>query len=354
MGNRKILVIFPHLGMGGVEKSLEFVSNLYYEAGNKVYVLSFSKTAKKHVKLAAGITVEYLQLPQNILGRIAFVALLRSAIKRISPDVIIAFRTDITRIVTLATWNLDIGIISSERGNPERYTAKQKEKYENALSKCTKIVFQTEFAKSHFNESIRKKGVVIPNPCIVKSDTQLQNAKREKVILSCGRLSKEKNFAGLIRAFSLISDIIPEYELHIYGDGPEKENLDCLIKDLGNTRIKILSTVDNVFAYGGNASLFVLNSLAEGMPNALIEAMVTGIPCISTDCPGGVVEFLADDGRRVRLVPRSDDEKLAEAIEEVIENPDQAQKMAKCAMEIKETLSPERIKKMWLKLLEEL
>lgn len=353
MDHKIILVIFPHLGMGGVEKSLEFVANAYAEAGNSVHVLSLDETSEMHVRLDAGISIESLPLPKGTWNRVIFLRRLRKTIKRYAPDVILVFRTDLTRIVAMAARKLGLIIISSERGNPERYSAAQKKKYEKALSRCSKIVFQTEHARAFFSREIREKGVIIPNPCITRSEPKTFDTGRIKVILSCGRLSAEKNFAGLFRAFTLISGKIPTYELHVYGAGPEKEKLELLIRELKNERIKIYPTVGDVFAKEGDASLFVLNSFNEGMPNALMEAMAVGIPCISSDCPGGVTEYLADGGKRICLVPRGDDGKLAEAMLDLIQNPEKAQLLAKNAVEIKEILSPEIIKKKWIDLLKE-
>ena len=353
MGNKRILVVFPHLGMGGVERSLAFVSNIYSRIGNSVFALSLSKTTDKLVQLDDNIHIEYIHLPNNLFRRFFFMIKLRQMIMNLKPDVIVVFRTDITRIIIMATLGVKVDIISSERGNPERYTQKLMSKYEKYLLKCKKVVFQTEYAKNFFCDEIQKKSVVIPNPCINKKECN-SNKICKKVVLSCGRLSKEKNFDGLIRAFYKISKRIPEYELHIYGDGPEKEILNNIIDNLGTKKIKILPTVDDVFSIEDNASLFVLNSSSEGMPNALIEAMSVGIPCISTECSGGIIEHLADCGRRVFLVPCNNENILADAILQLIHDEPKRKKLSEAAKEIRIILSEERIRNMWINLLESL
>lgn len=351
---QRILVVFPHFGFGGVEKVLEFVANTVVDYGYETYALSMDEEhGKPYVRFDNRIKKKHIPLPRGVIRKICYLLKLRSYIHELKPDAIIVFRPDIVRILVISTFMMRIPIISSERGNPLAHTKAQKRKYENALEKCEKVVFQTDFAKNCYSLKVRERAVVIPNPCTIMNIVNYDWNKAEKVIVSCGRLSIEKNFIGLIKAFIICADRIPEYKLRIYGDGPEKSKLEAIIKESGNERISIEAATENVFEIERNARLFVLNSFTEGMPNVLIEAMSYGIPCISTRCLGGGVEFLSDNNRRVRLVPVDDSNALADEIVFVLNNDGVAKNLSKNAMEIRHQLNPETIKGKWLRLLEE-
>lgn len=114
------------------------------------------------------------------------------------------------------------------------------------------------------------------------------------VVLSAGRLAREKDFLTLIEAFHRV---LPQYpcRLVVLGEGPMRAGLEDRIHELGlEEHVSLPGWVDNPFAFMSRAALFVLSSLHEGLGNVLVEAMVCGCPAISTDCPGGVSEVLQD------------------------------------------------------------
>lgn len=171
---------------------------------------------------------------------------------------------------------------------------------------------------------------VIANPVV--TDTLEQAAERpvdhpwfEKtrdlpVILSVGRLNKEKNYEGLLRAFAALRRQRPA-RLVILGDGSEKAALTSLAAELGVADdVDLHGFVDNPFAYMARADLLALSSHYEALPTVLIEAMACGCPVVAVDCPGGVREIL-DQGRHGRLAPVGDDEALAEAMLATLNHP---------------------------------
>jgi glycosyltransferase involved in cell wall biosynthesis len=133
------------------------------------------------------------------------------------------------------------------------------------------------------------------------------------VILGAGRLTRQKDFATLIRAFAL-ARARRDCRLMILGSGPERDDLERLAAELGLAQdVAFTGHVDNPFAYMAKAALFVLSSRWEGSGNVLTEAMALGIPVVSTDCPSGPAEMLAG-GRFGPLVPVGDAEALADAM----------------------------------------
>jgi glycosyltransferase involved in cell wall biosynthesis len=141
--------------------------------------------------------------------------------------------------------------------------------------------------------------------------------RQAPVILSVGRFSEQKDFDTLIRAFALLRKRL-EARLIILGEGGLRPGLVSLAQSLGIERdLDLPGYVENPHPYMRQADAFVLSSKWEGLPNALIEALACGCPVISTDCPGGIREILAD-GAYGELVPVGDPPKMAEAIGRVL------------------------------------
>src|SRR3546814_2435399 len=100
-------------------------------------------------------------------------------------------------------------------------------------------------------------------------------------------MKPQKDFPTLLKAFALLRQEHPA-KLIILGDGAGKEGLEALAETLGiRADVAFPGYVANPYAYFRHASLFVLSSAWEGLPNVLIEAMACGCPVVSTDCPSG-------------------------------------------------------------------
>jgi glycosyltransferase involved in cell wall biosynthesis len=142
----------------------------------------------------------------------------------------------------------------------------------------------------------------------------------EKVILAVGRLTEQKDFPTLLRAFALLRKRRPA-RLMILGDGEERSSLTALADHLGITaNVALPGFVTNPYPYMKGAGVFVLSSTYEGLPGVLIEALACGCPLVSTDCQSGPREIL-ENGRWGRLVPVGDPVTLADAIDAVLTNP---------------------------------
>jgi len=140
------------------------------------------------------------------------------------------------------------------------------------------------------------------------------------VILSVGRLMKQKDYSTLIRAFALVQREHPA-RLMILGEGEERPKLEALIRELGlDDNVSLPGFVDNPYAYMARSAVFVLSSAWEGFGNVLVEAMAVGTPVVSTDCPSGPAEIL-DGGKWGRLVPVGDVEEMATAIIATLNDP---------------------------------
>ena len=138
------------------------------------------------------------------------------------------------------------------------------------------------------------------------------------------------------------------YKLIIYGEGSLRETLENEIVRLGKQdRILLPGKISNVKEKVSRASVFVMSSDFEGMPNSLMEAMAMGLPCISTDCPCGGPKFLIKDGYSGILVPIKDVEAMKNAIQTVLEDEEKRSMMGERAREITKELAPDKIHKQW-------
>lgn len=172
----------------------------------------------------------------------------------------------------------------------------------------------------------RSRVQVIYNPVVtprlrVKAQAALEHPwfgpDQPPVVLGAGRLTAQKDFSTLIRAFAQARQARPA-RLLILGEGEERAALEALVRQLGLEQdVSLPGFVANPYPYMVRASLFVLSSRWEGLPGVLVEALYCGTPLVSTDCPSGPREILAD-GRYGRLVPVGDVEAMARAMEAVL------------------------------------
>ncbi len=144
---------------------------------------------------------------------------------------------------------------------------------------------------------------------------ELGIAQDAQVILSVGRLSKEKGHADLIRAFGRLQDLKPW--LVLVGDGPERQSLEQKARDFG-TNLRFLGHRNDAKRFYGIATVFALPSFSEGTPNVLLEAMAAGVPVVATSV-GGIPE-LASDGRHALLTPPHDPAGLADVLRKVLQS----------------------------------
>lgn len=160
-------------------------------------------------------------------------------------------------------------------------------------------------------------------------------ANMAPVVIGVGRLTKQKDFVTLIKAFALVRRHRAA-KLLIIGEGEDRQELEQLAAGLGLADdVMLPGFVVNPFACLARAAVFVLSSAWEGFPNVLVQAMACGTPVVATDCPSGPDEIL-EAGKYGPLVPIGDVAALAAAIEKTLDQPVSAESLRQKCREYNE------------------
>lgn len=354
--DRVVTFVIDSLGLGGAERVTSILAN-YFCNGKKVNLIVYYPADKKYNidKRVNLINMNYV-VEKNILKNI------RQAIDVCS--IISSFGKKQT-VISLSCPSTNFylsfvlksishhNLILSERNAPQFYPSSWLGRICRNVSyeMSDYIVFQTNGAKSYFGKRIQKKGGVIYNP--IKENLPLPfEGKREKIIVNFCRLHPQKNLHLLIDAFCDFVKIEKEYRLFIYGEGPQKKELEEKINDLNlKDKIFICSYDVDLLEKIKNASMFVSSSDYEGISNSMIEAMAVGIPVICTDCPAGGAREMIENMNNGILVPVRDKNKMVEAMITLSKNQKLADKIAKEAVKIRKKLNVNKICKEWEKII---
>jgi glycosyltransferase involved in cell wall biosynthesis len=178
--------------------------------------------------------------------------------------------------------------------------------------------------------------------------------KEQPVLMSVGRLAKQKNFAALIEAFALVNTQL-DCRLIIFGEGPERENLTRQIQVLNLAdRVSLPGFTSNPWCNMAQADLFVLPSEEEPFGLVLVEAMTCGLPIVATDAIGGGPRSVLESGRYGRLIPPQDVQYLAATLVELLSSPEQLQHFRQLGQERCHDYRPDRIAQQWIPFLEKM
>ncbi|MCC8147555.1 glycosyltransferase family 4 protein [Akkermansia sp.] len=198
-----------------------------------------------------------------------------------------------------------------------------------------------------------RKGVhVIPNPCVWSPEKA--SSLDQPCAVAIGRLVPVKGFDLLIRAWEKVAAVHPDWELEIWGDGPEREPLGRLIreKELEGKVLLRGATVD-VQEKLLQSSMLVFSSLFEGFGMVLVEAMACGVPCVAFECPCGPRDVISPEKDGL-LVPPGNTEELARAIIRLVEHPEERSRMGEAARRKAARYALDSVCAAWMDLFHEL
>lgn len=254
----------------------------------------------------------------------------------------------------LATLGLRVPVIISERNDPNRLNHRPIKPIERMLrdllyARAARIVLQTRDAISCFSGKTARNCVIIPNPLPEAMPAPGDVNKRAKSIITAGRLTEQKNHKLLIEVFGRIADILPEYELKIFGKGELEDELQKLINERGlGERAHLCGFSDNLYGELASGGIYVSSSDWEGISNSLMEALAMGIPTVATDCPMGGSRMCIRDGENGFLVEPGDADAMADRIIRLATDSQLALRISQSAVAIRDEFSVDKILDMWL------
>lgn len=350
----KVTIIIGSLGKGGAERVTIYLAKLFKESGWECDILTLSKDVVEY-QLPSGINrLIASEKKENIVNQVKN---LRDKLKISSPNIVLIMGVPLCSYVVPALSGLGIPFVVSERTSPAHFSGNPLNIIiaRKLMKKANGYIFQTHDAKAFYQKKIKDRGVVIENPLETKKLPPVCSKKtREDTIVSVGRLIPSKNFANLIGAFAELQKIHPHYKLIIFGEGYLRQDLEQLVDRLQlREKVMLPGRIDNVVEEIQNKAMFVMTSNYEGMPNALIEAMAMGLPCISTDCPAGGVADLIENEVNGLLIDVDDVSATCRAMKKLIENPILAQSCADNAIKVREKLGGDVIGPKWIRYFEE-
>ena len=348
----RITFFIGGLAGGGAERVTCNLASWLVERSHDVEILTMSDVEATY-PLSKMVKRQSL-INKNERHSFAYNAILRLArlckyLCRSKRDVIVVMLPETTILLLQLSWLAKSKIIVAERNNPSSYTIKKQKNLARLAYKANGWIFQTEEERAWYQGKIgNAKEIVIPNAINPDFIRPAYTGERRKVIVSAGRMSVQKNQELLVRAFATISKDFPDYKLVIYGEGEKRATLTTVSEELCiKNKVELPGYTTNIGEKIKDASLFVLPSDFEGMPNALMEAMALGLPCVSTDCDGGGARFLIENDKNGLLVPKGDVGALASAMKRMLADREFAEQCGKEAHTICERLAPDIVYGQW-------
>jgi glycosyltransferase involved in cell wall biosynthesis len=175
-----------------------------------------------------------------------------------------------------------------------------------------------------------------------------------KIVMAAGRLSMQKGFDRLIPAFAPIARLHPDWQLHIYGAGPEQRKLERLVRDHKlEESVHLKGLVNGLEEAFSNASIYAMSSRYEGLPMVLLEALSKGVPLVSFDCPHGPRQLIREDQNGL-LVPEGDVDGLTSALLALIEDDERRTRLGAGALKSGQEYEPLAVVERWEAMFDEL
>lgn len=343
----KIVLVISSIAQGGAERVMSELANEWSQKGHEVHLIILTQQ-KDFYKISEKVEIHRLALPlnQNLFDRLSslFSVLknLRNTIRNINPEFVLSFMNKYNIFTIISTLGLHRNIIVSERDSPTEklhFITDKLRKYTYRFANG--VICQSKLSVNFIiNETKQKNVIAIPNP--LKKINLDENIKREKIILNVGRLVDKKGQDQLLEAFSRLNNI-NDWKLILLGEGILRDTLEKKIKELKlENKVILMGSVKNVDEWLNKSSIFVFPSLFEGFPNALAEAMASGLACVSYDCDTGPRDIIrnAENGF---LVDLNNINLLTERIQTLINDKELREKFSKEAKKISSTLNKEKI-----------
>jgi GalNAc-alpha-(1->4)-GalNAc-alpha-(1->3)-diNAcBac-PP-undecaprenol alpha-1,4-N-acetyl-D-galactosaminyltransferase len=353
--NPTVLLVIGTLSGGGAERQLSDMANYWADKGWKVILATWSgpelpdfyslhpAVVRAHLNVETSRGTFLARVRANI-GRVLRLRQLLSATR---PDAVLSFVTESNLLAILAGIGFKARLVVSERIQPALQT--QVPRPWRILRRllyaaADDVVAQTKDAAGWLEKHCRISVSVVPNalrplptPC----------CDRRPIIVAVGRLTHQKGFDLLLRAFARIASTVTDWNAVIIGEGHERENLTRLRDELLlNERVEFVGQSRETVAWMSRAGLIVQPSRFEGFPNVVLEGMGLGAAVISADCRSGPSDMI-EDGVNGRLVPVEDVDALAKVMADLISRPDERERLGRAACAVRERYRQDVVMGKW-------
>lgn len=329
--------------MGGIERALTILSQYFVEKGNQVTFICCLQSEKFYKLNESIILIEpkYKRTNSKINKLLYYprlVSYLRSNIKKAKADMVLSFGDVFNPLVLLAAKGLKIPVYISDRTSPDfafKFPIPQLKKWLYPAS--AGFIAQTQRAKKYKEDNFNHQLNITVIPNAVRSVNFYPHLQRKKTILFVGRFSWEKDPEMLIRAFSELHNR-QRWTLLMAGSGPLLNSMKLLARSLNiESDVVFLGDVSDIDKLYAEASIFVLPSVLEGFPNALVEAMSAGLAVIVFDTIPHE-DFIIHDYDGMVVTPR-DHIHLSKQIQSLIDSEKTRSRLGNNAVKIYERLN---------------
>lgn len=291
-----------------------------------------------------------------LLTEITEIMKLRATIQRTAPELLISYM-DLTNVCVLfAILGLGLPVIVSEQCDPNENSIGEGWKLlrRRLYPQASYVTVLTEESLAYFASVSGIRGRIIPNaltPDVFSTSDEMPQPKDGKTLLAMGRLDHGKGFDLLLWAFALVAKKHPGWTLEIVGEGPVRPYLESCVQKHGlGEQVRMPGFTHKPFDAMRRADLFVLSSLDEGFGNVIIEAMACGLAVVSFDCPSGPRRIIRNGIDGV-LVPPRDVPAMAAALDHLMEDEADRQRLAAKAADVVERFGVEKVMRMWEELI---
>ena len=345
---KRYIFFIGTLRNGGAERVVSVLASQMAEEGMEVEILTYYDKPVFY-KISDKVKLTVVEKENGNKNKIQNLFWLRNYFKK-NAQVVISFLAPFNMMAIGANLGNGIPMIVADRNDPTKIPSnKVVRAIRDFLYRLADgVVVQTEKNRKYFSKTVQKKSAVIYNPVDLKeyAGAALQSQKVKKIV-TAGRLMPQKNQKMMIRAFAEVLKTHPGYELVIYGEGPSRQELESLVDELGlGSNVSMPGNVSDLFERMKDSEMFVMTSDYEGMPNALIEAMCLGLPCVSTMVSGAT--DLIKNHENGLLVEVNDQNGFEKAMIELLDNPELSQKISQKSVELNEMLKLSKINEQWI------
>ncbi len=363
-GGQRVLLVISTLAAGGAERALVEIARGLSERGMTVGVMTLSGGLDDHYVLPMAVERIRLDIMQDsvsvlhsLKNNIWRSRILRHAIRGYAPDVVISFVDQTNVRVLAALLGTGVPVVACERIDPRRHRIGAAWEFARRLSYrfAIRLVVQTASVAVWARALVPADRVrVMPN---FVRDLPLPPAPEQRnpgLILAVGRLNRQKGFDVLLRAFAASGLMAHGASLCILGEGPERAALQSLSQRLGiDSVVSMPGVVKAPEDWMERCGIYVLPSLYEGFPNALLEAMAMGCAVVASDCPSSPSEMIEHGGNGLLVAP-GDVDSLADALTNLWGDQALRTRIGRVAAQsVRERYAKDKVMDMWLDLVRE-